>query len=88
MATPRRNRRVETPGEDEIKTPPPTVQQTAVDTAPAPKGESFMEQVAEEAQKGNVIHTHRPGQPVVGDRWAGMVLTERGWASVSDDLWE
>lgn len=80
----RSNRRragtVEIPGEDEIKTKPPSVQQTAVDVAPAPQGDSFIEQVAEEAGKGNVIHTHKPRQPQIGDKWAGMTLTKHGWA--------
>lgn len=82
--TRRNNRRrtgtVEVPGDDEIKTKPPTVQQQAIEATPAPKGDGFAEQVAEEVQKGNVVHAHHSSKPKVGDRWAGMVLTKHGWA--------
>lgn len=81
--TRRNNRRtgtVEVPGDDEIKTKPPTVQQQVIEATPAPKGDGFAEQVAEETLKGNVVHAHHSSKPKVGDRWAGMVLTKHGWA--------
>lgn len=76
----RRTGTVEIPGEDEIKTKPPSPQQTAVDAAPAPQSDTFIEQVAEEAGKGNVNHAHHPKLPQIGDKWAGMTLTKHGWA--------
>ncbi|MDR6297762.1 hypothetical protein [Pantoea dispersa] len=78
--TRRRTGTVEVPGQDEIKTDPPTVKQKAQESAPAPRGSELIEQVAEEAKKGNVVNMNHNSKPKIGDRWAGMVLTKHGWA--------
>ncbi|MGG6196158.1 hypothetical protein ACQV2B_19020 [Pantoea allii] len=75
----RRNNKVETPGESNSQEQT-TKEQQAVTNTPAPRNETLTEQIAEEAQKGNV-NAHHNHKPKIGDRWAGMVLTEHGWAA-------
>lgn len=87
MARPRKTR-IETPGEDEAKPNTPTpeqVQASIVNKTPLPAGESFVEEVTEEAKKGNVVHVQHGHQPKIGDKWAGMVLTKHGWATPPDN---
>lgn len=79
----RRRNRVEIPGGDETKQNPPSPEQlktSVVQQTPPPAGDSFVEEITEESQKGNVVHVQQGHQPQIGDKWAGMVLTEHGWA--------
>ncbi|MGX9377480.1 hypothetical protein ACWXV6_22190 [Pantoea ananatis] len=79
-----RKAKIETPGADENNSLPTIqeqVNQIAASTAPAPHSEAMAEQVAVEAEKGNVVNTHHASKPKIGDKWAGMVLTKHGWAS-------
>lgn len=82
--TNRRRNRVETPGGDETKkTLPPAdqLQPIVAQQTPLPADDSFVEEIAEEAQKGKVVTAQHGHQPQVGAEWAGMVLTEHGWAA-------
>lgn len=85
MAAPNRRRnRVETPGGDETKhtqLSPEQLQASVVRQTPPPAGDSFVEEIAEESQKGNVVHEQQGDHPQIGTKWAGMVLTEHGWAN-------
>lgn len=86
-ATNRRRNRVETPGGDESKPSPPSSEQlqaNAVKQIPPPADDSFIEEITEESQKGNVVHVQQGHQQKIGDTWAGMVLTKHGWATPPD----
>ncbi|WP_152998344.1 hypothetical protein [Pantoea stewartii] len=83
-----RKTKIETPGADE-NIRQPTIQeqvtQIVTSTAPAPHSEAMAEQVAVEAEKGNVVNTHHAAKPKIGDKWAGMVLTKHGWAAIDSE---
>ncbi|NRH22905.1 hypothetical protein C7434_1526 [Pantoea sp. PNA 14-12] len=83
-----RRTKIETPGADE-NTSQPTIQEQVSEivasTTPAPHSETMAEQVAVEAEKGNVINMYHAAKPKIGDKWAGMVLNKHGWAAIDSE---
>lgn len=90
----RRTRRVETPGQDEVKEPSApldaVVEQEAINQAPAnvalgagvgsDDGGDITDIVSEAGRAGQ-LNVHHRKEPQIGDKWAGMTLTADGWVS-------
>lgn len=82
MGRPRKTT-IETPGEEGAKEPtsPDQNPEKVIQQAPGPINDSLLDVIVEEAQKGNVELPANNSLPQIGAEWAGMVLTEHGWAA-------